>query len=262
MLQSILIAISIVLPTIILVLLTSFIVTRLKRLNSKEKFIHSLLPELDCSKCGCPNCEAFSREVAAETRDIAECPYIVRANLSKVKRVIKKGYINNSNLVACVKCKGGKDCKDKFDYKGQKYCWCKESLHSGNKACDTACLGCGDCVKVCRYGAIKINEKGVAEVDRTKCTGCGACTYVCPNNLIVRLPVKQSVAVLCSNNTDKMSVTTKCKVGCTNCGLCSKICPTNAITMIDGKPVINAEKCINCNKCIGVCPNNCISRLN
>jgi ferredoxin len=123
------------------------------------------------------------------------------------------------------------------------------------------CLGCGDCVKVCRYGALFINKKGVAEVDREKCTGCGACTYACPNNLIVRQPMKQSVAVICKNNIDKMACPSKCKVGCTGCAMCAKICPVGAITLDNGLPVIDPDKCIGCNKCVGACPNNVISRL-
>lgn len=261
MTTTILIAVAVVVGVVIFTLLVSYFINKSKRLNSKENFIHSLLPELDCGKCGCPNCEAFAKEVSDEKQDISACPYILKANLTKATRIIKKGYINNSNMIACVKCKGGVDCKNKFEYKGQEFCWCKESLHSGNKACDNACLGCGDCVRVCRYNAIFINEKGVAEVNRAKCTGCGACTYVCPNNLIERIPAKQSVQVVCSNNTDKMSVTSKCKVGCTGCGLCQQICPTNAIRFKDGMPVIDSNKCISCNKCVGACPNGTISRL-
>ncbi|MBQ8468577.1 MAG: 4Fe-4S binding protein [Clostridia bacterium] len=261
MLTTILIAIGVVVGVVGFTLLISFFINKSKRLNSKETFVHSLLPELDCGKCGCPNCEAFSKEVADERQDISACPYILKANLSKANRVLKKGYVNNSNMIACIKCKGGKDCKNKFEYQGQQYCWCMDSLHSGAKMCDRACLGCGDCVRVCRYGAIFINEKGVAEVDRAKCTGCGACTYVCPNKLIERIPASKQVEFICSNNTDKMGVTAKCKVGCTGCGLCAKICPHGAIEMKNGNPVIDEKKCTKCNKCIGACPNSCISRL-
>jgi len=118
MVTTILIAIAVVVGVVGFTLLISFIINKSKQLDSKETFIHSLLPELDCGKCGCPNCEAFSKEVAEERQDISACPYILKANLSKANRVIKKGYINNSNMCACIKCKGGKDCKNKFDYKG------------------------------------------------------------------------------------------------------------------------------------------------
>lgn len=261
MLGIILIAVGITAGTIAVLLVISEVVNRKKKLDSKERFIHDLLPELDCGKCGFSTCEEFAKDVAAEKSDISKCPYIHRANLTKIKRVIKKGYYNNSNMVAFVKCKGGEDCKQKFEYKGQNYCWCKESLHSGNKQCDKACLGCGDCVEACRFGAISINKKGVAVVDREKCTGCGACTHVCPNKLIERIPVSQTINVVCNNFDEGMAISNKCKVGCTSCGLCEKTCPANAITIKNGKPIIDKNKCINCNKCIGVCPNKCISRL-
>lgn len=261
MLKIILIALGITVVVIAIALVISEIINRKKKLNSKERFVHDLLPELDCGKCGFSTCEEFSKSVSDEKIDVSHCPYIQRANLSKIKRVIKKGYYNNSNLVAFVRCKGGKDCKQKFEYRGQNYCWCKDSLHSGNKECDKACLGCGDCVRACRYGAIFINDKGVAQVDRFKCTGCGACTYACPNKLIVRVPIIQKVGVVCNNFDEKMSISQKCKVGCTSCGLCARNCPTGAISMIDGQPVVDSDKCIECHKCVGICPNKCISRL-
>ena len=261
MLQIILIALAIAAVVIGITLVISVVINKRKKLNSKERFIHDLLPELDCGKCGFPTCEAFSKEVSNETVDISRCAYIQKANLSKIKRVVKKGYFNNSNMVAFVKCKGGVDCTEKFDYEGQNYCWCKDSLHSGNKSCDKACLGCGDCIKVCRYNALFINDKGVAEVDRTKCTGCGACLNVCPNNLIIRLPITQTVNIVCNNFSEGKAISAKCKVGCTSCGLCAKVCPADAIEMKDGQPYINKDKCISCNKCIGLCPNQCISRL-
>lgn len=257
----ILIALGVVVGVIFITLLISFLVGRIKRMDSKEKFVHSLLPELDCGKCGKPSCEAFAKEVAGETADIVSCPYLAPENLIKAKAAIKKGYYNNNNLVACVRCKGGVDCKNKFTPTGDNECWSKDGLHSGHKECDVGCLGCGDCVKVCRFGALHINEKGVAEVDRAKCTGCGACTYVCPNNLIERLPVSQAVCSLCKNNHDKLNIGTICKVGCLGCGKCAKICPARAITMVDGLPKVDVNKCINCRKCVGACPNNCISRL-
>jgi heterodisulfide reductase subunit A len=48
------------------------------------------------------------------------------------------------------------------------------------------CRGCGECEKVCSFGAIKVVDrrsegKGIrAEVDPALCTGCGACNVACP----------------------------------------------------------------------------------
>ncbi|MGC8719826.1 MAG: FAD-dependent oxidoreductase [Thermodesulforhabdaceae bacterium] len=48
------------------------------------------------------------------------------------------------------------------------------------------CRGCGECEKVCSFGAIKVIDRrseggGLrAEVDPALCTGCGACNVACP----------------------------------------------------------------------------------
>ena len=47
------------------------------------------------------------------------------------------------------------------------------------------CAGCGACVKVCPYGAIKIGKDGKAVIDEKKCQNCGKCKEICPFNAIV-----------------------------------------------------------------------------
>lgn len=42
------------------------------------------------------------------------------------------------------------------------------------------CVGCGTCERNCPFTAIKVNEKGVAEVNEMLCKGCGICVSCCP----------------------------------------------------------------------------------
>ncbi|NIR86231.1 CoB--CoM heterodisulfide reductase iron-sulfur subunit A family protein [Candidatus Bathyarchaeota archaeon] len=46
------------------------------------------------------------------------------------------------------------------------------------------CSGCGTCVALCPYGAIKKDEKGIARVTEVACKGCGTCAASCPERAI------------------------------------------------------------------------------
>jgi len=48
----------------------------------------------------------------------------------------------------------------------------------------TDCIACATCVKVCPYGAPRINEIGKAEIQGATCMGCGSCAASCPARAI------------------------------------------------------------------------------
>jgi len=54
-----------------------------------------------------------------------------------------------------------------------------------------ACIGCGDCVETCPFGAIELFG-ATAEVDQQKCMGCGVCVSTCDTGALslVRDPDK------------------------------------------------------------------------
>jgi len=45
---------------------------------------------------------------------------------------------------------------------------------------EEACIGCGTCAAVCRFGAVKLGPQNRSCVDGTLCEGCGACRLACP----------------------------------------------------------------------------------
>jgi heterodisulfide reductase subunit A-like polyferredoxin len=53
------------------------------------------------------------------------------------------------------------------------------------------CMGCGDCVETCQFGALSLVEE-VATVDYELCMGCGVCVSRCANdaNSLVADPAK------------------------------------------------------------------------
>jgi MinD superfamily P-loop ATPase len=55
------------------------------------------------------------------------------------------------------------------------------------------CLGCGDCVTVCRYDAVIPNARNmeIFSIDPIACDGCAACVYTCPQHAISMVPQQE-----------------------------------------------------------------------
>ena len=133
---------------------------------------------------------------------------------------------------------------------------------SGDRFCTFACLGYGDCAKVCPRDAISITERGIAEIDPKKCIGCGLCERTCPNGIIHLVDDVTRIVVKCNNHYKGAEVRKFCQNGCIACGKCEKTCPTEAIKVVDNLARIDYDKCISCGKCREVCPVHCIHEGN
>ncbi len=57
------------------------------------------------------------------------------------------------------------------------------------------CIGCAECVPVCRYDAIfpAPDNPDVYWVDPVACDGCAACVYACPQACIIMLPQQEGL---------------------------------------------------------------------
>ena len=65
--------------------------------------------------------------------------------------------------------------KKKFPYRSA-FVACNGGCHvTEGSSCSYGCIACGKCVESCKFGAIHLNEHGIAEVDEEKCIACGRC---------------------------------------------------------------------------------------
>jgi Na+-translocating ferredoxin:NAD+ oxidoreductase RNF subunit RnfB len=82
-------------------------------------------------------------------------------------------------------------------------CINKEKGAIARKNCIVACIGCGKCVKECKYDAITL-ENNLAYIDAAKCKLCRKCVEVCPTGSIWELnfpPRKEKTGVEDLNST-------------------------------------------------------------
>ncbi len=74
--------------------------------------------------------------------------------------------------------------KNKKDRKIYVACINEEKGGVARKNCKVACIGCGKCVKACKFDAITL-ENNLAYIDPVKCKLCRKCAPECPTNAIL-----------------------------------------------------------------------------
>lgn len=217
--------------------------------------IEEALPGANCGACGYPGCSAYADAVVNQQAAVSLCPVGGRAVAEQVGEIM--GVETDDNLtarVASVKCAGGVNCNDSFEYEGIVDCHAAALLHKGAKTCKYGCLGLGSCLKVCPFNAITMNSLGVAEIDVSRCTGCGICIQECPKGIIESVPANSPVHVLCKNIEPGKIVKPKCKMGCIGCKLCEKVCESGAIKVEGNIASIDYDLCNGCMACVEKCP--------
>lgn len=147
----------------------------------------SRLPGANCGGCGFPGCRGLAAALV-EQEDISAlfCPVGGADTMKIVADYLGKAAPEKEPAVAVVRCAGSYCSRARTnEFDGAQSCAVIASLYGGETGCSWGCLGKGDCVMVCNFGAIAVNsETGLPEVDQDKCTACGACVTACPKAVI------------------------------------------------------------------------------
>lgn len=243
----------------LVIVIAILVVGKVFKVDMDEKVTKILenLAGANCGGCGCSGCAGFAAKLADGSCDLSACHVTSPEKKAEIAKLLGVELKEEKPQVAIVKCHGGANAANAFEYKGNPTCAACAGLLGGNKVCKYACLGCGDCKNVCPEGAISIVD-GVAKIDPDKCVNCGACILACPKHIIERVPAGAPVYIACSSHDKGKPVMDACKVGCIGCGVCAKKCPQGAITMVNNLPVIDYDKCTGCKTCVAVCPRHTI----
>lgn len=221
--------------------------------------IQACLAGANCGGCGYPGCDGYAAAVVKGEAAPNCCVAGGAATAEKVAAIMGTDAGSGERFVAFVPCSGGTGHAELFfDYQGPQDCVAAMRFgNKGPKMCQFSCVGMGNCVRACQFGAMHI-ENGVAEVDREKCVGCMKCAAACPKKIVQKVPYEQKVLVGCRSN-DKGAQTRKiCDQGCIGCMKCQKECPEGAIVVTNNLAGIDYSKCIGCGKCAEVCPRGII----
>jgi len=254
---------------LLLALMLFFIAKKFKveedpRIDEVEK----VMPGANCGGCGFAGCRAFAdAAVKAPNLDNNYCPVGGNDVMKKVAAILGYEVKEKAPMVAVVRCSGSCEYRPRInDYDGDKSCKVKAALYSGDTGCSFGCLGCGDCVEACLFGAISMDaQTGLPVVDETKCTACGSCVKACPKNIIEirnKGPRGMRQYVSCVNKDKGPAAKKACAVACIGCGICQKTCQHGAITLENNLAYIDFTKCKLCRECEAVCPTGSIHGVN
>ncbi len=254
---------------LVLALILYFVAEKFKveedpRIDEVEK----VMPGANCGGCGFAGCRAFAdAAVKAPNLDNNFCPVGGNDVMKKVAAILGYEVKEKAPQVAVVRCNGTCENRPRTNqYDGFASCKVKAALYSGDTGCSYGCVGCGDCVQACTFGALSMDPAtGLPVVDETKCTACGACTKACPKHIIelrAKGPRGMRMYVSCVNKDKGPAVKKACSAACIGCALCEKTCTHGAIVMADNNAYIDFTKCKLCRECEAVCPTGAIHGIN
>lgn len=235
------------------------------KIDPKIQEVRDALSGANCGGCGYAGCDSFAEAVVKGEAPTNGCVAGGAACAVKIASIMGGSAGEVRPKVVFLACNGTKDCaKDKGEYLGPKTCRDANLVTGGTKKCSFGCIGFGDCVSSCPFGALSMSKDGIPVVDREKCVACGKCVKSCPKNLFyfIYKDEKGSIARCSSRSENKAQIRKDCTAGCFKCGMCVRKCPEHIIELVNGIPEIKREKCTLCGECVKACPDKVLTIIN
>ncbi len=229
--------------------------------DEKAEALEEILPGANCGACGFSGCSGYAAAMSKGEAKPGLCSPGGAEVAQKCAELLGAGDVAVEYKTALVRCMGSYDnTTDKMVYDGIQSCSASAFLAGGITSCRYGCMGMGDCVRACEYGAVSVCN-GVAKIDPHKCKGCSKCVEACPKGMIKFVPLKKQAVVRCSNCDKAKDVMQVCKIGCIGCKKCERTCEFGAVTVQNNLATVDAAKCTGCGKCVEACPRHVITLL-
>jgi Na+-translocating ferredoxin:NAD+ oxidoreductase RNF subunit RnfB len=222
--------------------------------------VERMLPGSNCGACGLPGCRAFAEGTVAGTLTPGGCTAATEESRDNIAEYLGVDVGGEEKQTARLACAGGTNvARQRAAYGGIANCRGANLVAGGGKGCAWACLGYGDCMVVCDFDAIVMDEFGIPVVNDNLCTACGDCVEICPKDLFSLQPISNHLWVACKNESFGDDAENECAVACNTCGKCAADAPQGLVEMINNLAVVDHSKQHLANKqIIQRCPTGAI----
>ena len=146
--------------------------------------VEGVLAGANCGGCGYAGCSAAAAAMVLGKAKPSACIVGGPETTARVSEILGVAMGTAEVPSAENTCAGGLRAPVKYIYDGVRSCRAQFMLYGGQRRCEIGCLGQGDCVRSCLFGAIRLGSEGYPVVDKTRCVGCGACARACPKDIL------------------------------------------------------------------------------
>jgi NADPH-dependent glutamate synthase beta subunit-like oxidoreductase len=153
-------------------------------MDPRIELVESCFGGANCGGCGYAGCSAAAVAVVYGKAPLGVCVVGGAEAAQGVSGIMGMEAGVAEPARASNPCTGGFRAESKYRYIGVGSCRAEAMLYGGKPSCEIGCLGHGDCVRACRFDALKMGPDGYPKVDPEKCVGCGACERTCPKDII------------------------------------------------------------------------------
>lgn len=222
------------------------------------------LPGANCGACGFPGCANFAENLVLGPAELSSCSVASPDAIEEIAEILGIEATAGEPKVVRVMCQGGDaETAKKATYIGIQSCLAADLMAGGEKQCSFGCIGLGDCVDVCPFGALYMNRNGLPVVIEERCTGCGKCVDACPRGIMELHPESHILFILCKNHDAPKEARKICTKACIGCQICVRAAEGDQITMDNQLAVIDYDSIRGHEALLPIerCPTSCLVRL-